>query len=121
MIRFLAALLFLTFLLAGSVLGARHLGWLSELPSYFFETLVFVALTTMVLYSYLNMMPPGRQFVQFYLLTMILKLLGYGAFAFVIIILDRPGAAANALFFIITYMAFTALETIFLYRKSRSA
>jgi hypothetical protein len=121
MIRFLAALLFLTFLLAGSVLGARHLGWLAELPSYFFEILVFVSLTTLVLYSYLYKVPPGKQFVQYYLLTMILKLLGYGAFGFVIIILDRPGAASNSLFFIVTYVAFTALETIFLYQKSRGA
>lgn len=121
MIRFLAALLFLTLLLAGSVLGARHVGWLTEVPSYFFEILVFVSLTTLVLYSYLHKIPSGKQFIQFYLLTTILKLLGYGAFGFVIIILDRPGAAANSLFFIITYVAFTALETFFLYRKSRSA
>lgn len=108
-------------MLAGAVLGARHLGWLTEAPSYFFEILVFVSLTTLVLYSYLHKMPSGKQFVQFYLLTMVLRLLGYGAFAFVIIFLDRPGAEANALFFIITYTAFMALETIFLYRKSRNA
>jgi hypothetical protein len=121
MLRFLAALIVLTLLLAGGVLGARQLGWLTALPSFFFEILVFVSLTTLVLYSYLYKMPSGKQFVQFYLLTMILRLLGYGAFAFVIIILDRPGAAENSLFFIVTYAAFMALETIFLYRKSRNA
>ena len=121
MIRFLAALIFLTLMLAGGVLGARHFGWMTDVPSYFFEILVFVSLTTLVLYSYLHKIPAGKQFVQFYLLTMILKLLGYGAFGFVIIMLDRPGAASNTLFFIITYLAFTALETFFLYRKSRSA
>ncbi|HEX7015567.1 MAG TPA: hypothetical protein VF191_08640 [Cyclobacteriaceae bacterium] len=121
MVRFLASLLALTLLLAGGVLGARHVGWLVQVPSYFFEILVFVSLTTLVLFSYLHKIPAGKQFVQFYLLTMILKLLGYGAFGFIIIILDRPGAAANTLFFIITYVAFTALETIFLYRKTRNA
>jgi fumarate reductase subunit D len=121
MIRFLAALLILTLLLAGGVMSARHLGWVTEVPSYFFEILVFVSLTTLVLYRYLHRVPSGKQFVQFYLLTTVLKLLGYGAFGFVIIILDRPGAAANTLFFIITYVAFTALETFFLYQKSRNA
>lgn len=119
MIRFLAALLFLTLLLAGGVLGGRHLGWLTEVPSYFFEILVFVSLTTLVLFSYLHRVPAGKQFIQFYLLTTVLKLLGYGAFGFVIIVLDRPGAAANSIFFIITYVVFTALETFFLYRKSQ--
>lgn len=121
MIRFLAALLFLTLLIAGGVLGARHMGWIVEVPSYFFEILVFVSLTTLVLYSYLHKIPSGKQFVQFYLLTTVLKLLGYGAFGFIIIVLDRSDAAANSLFFIITYVAFTALETLFLYQKSRSA
>src|SRR5690606_35907361 len=98
MIRVLAVHILLSLMLAGAVLGARHLGWLTEDPSYFFEILVFVSLTTLVLYSYLHKMPSGKQFVQSCLLTMVLRLLGSAAFACEILFLDRPGADANALF-----------------------
>ena len=61
-------------------------------------------------------------FVQLYLLFMVLKFLAYGAFVFILILKDKAGAEANALFFMATYFIFTALEVVFLFfRKERES
>lgn len=119
MIRFLISLVALALFISGCLFGAIHLGWIVNRPSHFVEILLFVFLTTLILFSYLHRAAPGPQFVQLYLLTMVLKLLGYGAFGLIIILSDRAGAPTNAAFFIITYVAFTTLEVVFLYRKIR--
>lgn len=119
MIRFLISLVALALLVSGCLFGALHLGWIVNRPSYFVEILLFVFLTTLILFSYLYRAAPGPHFVQLYLLTMVLKLLGYGAFGLIVILGDRAGAPANAVLFIVTYVAFTTLEVAFLYRKIR--
>lgn len=119
MVRFLVSLLALGLLISGSLFTALRLDWISQAPSYHVEILIFVFLTTLILFSYLHRAAPGPHFVQLYLLTMVLKILGYGAFGLIVILSDRPGAASNALLFIITYFMFTATEVIFLYRKIR--
>lgn len=119
MIRFLIGLLMLALFISGCLFGALRLGWIGHIPSYYVEILIFVFLTTLILFSYLYRAAPGPHFVQLYLLTMGLKLLGYGAFGLIIILSDREGAASNAALFIITYLAYTALEVAFLYRKIR--
>lgn len=119
MVRFLISLLILALLIYGSLFGALRLGWIDHVPTYYVEVLLFVFLTTLILFSYLYRAAPGAHFVQLYLLTMVLKLLGYAAFGLVIILSDRGGAASNAALFIITYLMFTALEVAFLYRKIR--
>ncbi|HLT72003.1 MAG TPA: hypothetical protein VKZ75_05100 [Cyclobacteriaceae bacterium] len=119
MVRFLISLVILALLISGCLFGALRLGWIDQAPSYYVEILIFVFLTTLILFTYLYRAAPGPHFVQFYLLTMVLKLLGYAAFGLIIILSDRDGAASNAVLFIITYFAFTALEVVFLYRKIR--
>lgn len=119
MVRFLISLIVLAGVITGALAAGVRLDWFAQAPSYHVEILIFVFLTTLILFSYLHRAAPGPHFVQLYLLTMALKLLGYGAFGLIIILSDRPGAAGNALFFILTYLAFTTLEVGFLYRKIR--
>lgn len=119
MVRFLISLVILAALIFGCLFGTLRLGWIDHVPSYYVEILLFVFLTTLILFSYLYNAAPGPHFVQLYLLTMVLKLLGYAAFGLIIILSDRGGAVPNAALFIITYLAFTALEVAFLYRKIR--
>lgn len=86
-------------------------------PSFFYETLIFLVFATVVVYVYLYKLNKPGIFVQFYLLTMALKLLGYGGYNLVMILQDKPGAVANVVFFMLVYVVFTALEIGFLYHK----
>jgi hypothetical protein len=120
MIRFLIGLLVAALVISGSVLAGVRLDWIAHAPSRFVEILIFLFLSTFILYTYLYRAAPGANFAQLYLLTVVLKLLGYAGFGFIIIWTDREGAAYNSAFFIITYIVFTALEVAFLYRKITS-
>lgn len=57
------------------------------------------------------------QFIQLYLLTMVVKLIAYGGFAVFVILEDRSHASLNIGFFLLSYLAFTVLELVFLYSK----
>lgn len=115
MIRF-----FLVLLGCGICIGVG--GLLAEtvyavhLPSFFFPTLILVVLSTGLLYRHLYSVS-REYFVQLYLLTIALKILAYGAYIFIVVMKDKPGATANVMFFMVLYIVFTALEIGFLYRK----
>ena len=117
MIRFILVLLVTGGVLALSGIVAVQQDILSGLPSFFFQTLIFLVFSTGVIYVYLDKAASPGFFVQLYLLTMAVKLLAYGAYNFVVILQDRPGAGENVVFFMIAYGLFTALEIAFLYRK----
>mgnify|MGYP003580014521 FL=1 len=60
-------------------------------------------------------------FVQLYLLSMVVKLVGCLIFLLLIVLADRAGAVANAVYFMVVYFVFTTAEIGFLYPKiSRS-
>jgi hypothetical protein len=117
LIRFILVLLVTGGVLALSGIVAVQQHILSGLPSFFFETLIFLVFSTGVIYAYLYKAATPGFFVQLYLLSMSVKLLAYGAYNFIVILQDRPGAGANVVFFMIAYGLFTALEIAFLYRK----
>jgi hypothetical protein len=87
-----------------------------QLPTYRWESLILLNFTTAVVFFYLIRSDRGL-FVQLYLLTLVIKLFAYAGFNLVIILKDRPNAAANVAFFFVVYLIFTTLELIFLYRK----
>ena len=91
-------------------------GSLDSFPSYFWITLAFLNLSTVLIFLYL-IRAPGNAFVQLYLLTMVIKLLAYCTYNIVIILRDRENAGINVGFFLITYLLFTTLELAFLYRR----
>jgi hypothetical protein len=121
MIRFFVALLVAAITIAGLTIVAKNLSWINTLPSFFYQTILFLLFATLVVFRYLYRIEKPDFFVQLYLLTMALKLLAYGAYNLIVILEDRRGAAQNVGFFMILYLLFTVLEVVFLYRKiSRS-
>jgi hypothetical protein len=93
-----------------------QMGLLPTLPGLFWEILICLALSTTILFRYLYR-AQSNSFVQLYLLTMVIKLLAYGAFAVFVILEDRAGAPLNIGFFLISYLLFTLLELVILYPK----
>lgn len=85
-------------------------------PSFIAEILVVLIFSTGLIYRYL--FRAGKEtFIILYFGTMVIKLLAYGAFVLVLIVLDRPGAPANVVFFLAVYTVFVLLEILFLYPK----
>lgn len=117
MIRFLASLVLTSALLTGSLLMAIRIGWMSGMPTFFIEIVVFLFLSTLGLYGFLLKASGGKNFIQVYLLTMVVKILAYAAFGLIVVYRDPEGAPSNVGIFAIAYLVFTALEIGFLYRK----
>ena len=113
MTRFLLTLTFTAFL----VLGVGFWG-LETPPEYFYQTLIFLFLSTVGLYRFLLRIKQQRPdfFVQFYLATMVVKLIAYGAYLFVIATNQKTKAMDDVVFFMVVYFVFTALEIGFLFR-----
>jgi hypothetical protein len=110
----------MTLLIVGLAWTACQLSWIHSFPSFFYQTLVLLVLSTYIMYGYLSR-TPSSVFVQFYLLVMVVKLLAYAGYNLLIIRSDPGEANGNVTVFLIIYVLFTALEVTFLYRKiSRS-
>lgn len=116
MIRFLASLFVSAFILGGAVWFGHRQG-LFSMPSFFYPTLLFLLFGTALIYRYLIKVEKPEFFVQLYLIMMTIKLVAYLAYCWVIVTQDKAGAAANVVFFMIVYFAFTALEIGFLFHK----
>jgi hypothetical protein len=93
--------------------------WGMEMRSeFFYRTLIFLFVCTAGLYRFLLRTKQQRPdfFVQFYLATMVVKLIAYGAYMFVVVTSQTEKAAADVVFFMVVYFIFTAIEIGFLYR-----
>ena len=86
-------------------------------PSFIYPTSVLLALATVMIYRYLYNQNDPQFFVKLYLISMVFKLLVYCGYVFTIVVLDKPGAFPNVVFFLCVYVVFTALEVMFLYHK----
>jgi hypothetical protein len=114
-------LLIAAMLIAGLTWFAWHQQWLKALPSFFYQTLIFLVFSTALIYGYLYKVSKPDFFVQLYLLTMAVKLMAYAAYNLLMVLKDQAGATLNVVFFMGAYFIFTFLEIRFLYRKiSRS-
>ncbi len=96
---------------------AREQEWIAILPSFFYQTLIFITFGTGLMYRHLYKANKPGAFVQLYLFMMVVKMIAFGAYAFMIVLKDREGANQNIVFFIICYFIFTALEIGFLFQK----
>jgi hypothetical protein len=115
--RFFSVLALVTLVILGlGIFGA----W--SLPSFYYQSLLLLFISTGGLYYYLLKIREKRPdyFVLFYLASIIIKLLAYGAYLALIIWEDRPGAFGNVVFFIAVYFLFTALEVGFLWQQMNS-
>lgn len=117
MIRFFVVLLVASLAVAGLAILARQLALIAALPSFFYQTILFLLFATFVIFRQLYRIEKRDFFVRLYLFTMVLKFIAYGAYNTIVILEDRAGAPANVTFFILIYLLFTALEVLFLYRK----
>lgn len=121
MVRFLIVALSLTVLLPVAARYSFDHGWIDQLPSFLYESTFLVAFITTVIFVYLYRMSKPSHFVQLYLLSMVVKLVGCLVFLVFMVLTDRDGAIANAVYFMVTYLTFTTTEIGFLYPKiSRS-
>lgn len=120
MIRYLSSILALLFAISGLVfLGARQAWW--PLPAFWMEILLFIFFITLVIgYNLLRLKKKQPDvFVQFYLLSIALKMVAGLAFIFFLVI-DSPNEAyGSTALFIISYILFTALEVLFLVSRDR--
>jgi len=116
-IRFFLVLSVAALAIAGIMMVAIRLTWIDALPSFFYRTILFLMFATFVVFRYLYKADKSGFFVQLYLLTMAVKFIAYGVFNVIVIREDPAGAASNVAFFIFSYLVFTALEVVFLYRK----
>jgi hypothetical protein len=114
--RFFIVLLFTAAVIAAAVLFAVSSGYFNK-PSFFLKTLILLTFSTGLIYVYLYKANKPALFLQLYLLTMVVKLLAYCAYNLVMILRDKPAAAGNVVFFMVTYFVFTMLEIGFLYHK----
>lgn len=118
MIRFGIVLMISATALALLTVFACQQLWIPKLPSFFYQTLIFLLFSTSTIFVYLfKVNKPGFFFIQLYLLTMVVKFIAYGAYNLLMIMDDRAGASLNVVFFMILYFTFTAVEIGFLYRK----
>ncbi|MEP6735757.1 MAG: hypothetical protein ABJA70_09580 [Chryseolinea sp.] len=117
MIRFTIVLVSMAVLCVCLMLMAARLSWVVSVPSFFYQTLILLVTTNLVIYRYLIKIKRPDFFVQLYLLTIAVKLLAYGGYITWIIIDDKAGAIPNVAVFLMLYVAFTVVEIVFLYRK----
>lgn len=115
MLRFLTIVIIMTILL-GSItyLGYRGEWW--GLPTYWIEILFFVLFMTVVVYYKLNKLRVRQPeaFTQFYLLSIVLKMIG-GLTLISFIVWDNPASTiGNVTLFMVSYLTLTFLEVYFL-------
>ncbi|HEU5146388.1 MAG TPA: hypothetical protein VFT90_06730 [Chryseosolibacter sp.] len=121
MFLFLIVALLLTVLLPVAVRYFFAQGWIDQLPSFLDASTFLMAFITSVIFVYLYRMNRSSHFVHLYLLSMVIKLVACLIFVVLIVLADRGGAVANAVYFMIAYFIFTTAEIGFLYPKiSRS-
>jgi hypothetical protein len=89
-------------------------------PSLWMEIVFFLFFITLILTNYLfNLRQKQPQvFVQFYLLSITIKIIAGLGFVFLLIWKAPSEVRGNVGLFIISYLIFTGLEVIFLMRKA---
>jgi hypothetical protein len=119
--RFFITIIVLTLALPPAVGFMYDQEWIARKPSFLRETTWLVAFATSLIFFNLYRWSKPRLFVQLYLLSMVVKLLACFAYTVLMILKDREGAVPNAIYFLVIYFVYTALEIAFLYRKISSA
>lgn len=113
MAKFILAAIIVSLLL----IGGGYL-FFETLPGFFWQSLVLLNLSTIGLYRIMVNIKRDKPdyFVPLYLATLILKLLAFGTYIFLMVKLQPEWRIQNVVFFMVGYVIFTGLETVFLYR-----
>jgi hypothetical protein len=122
MIRFTVGVIAISVLLWAGTEWFAMKGLMDRLPSYLLEILLLLSVSTIVIFYFLQKMKTTEplDFVKNFLLSVVLKIVLSGAFVFILIKLDPVGANTNAIFFMISYLFFTAYEIIVLTKKKNA-
>lgn len=115
--QFFVALIILSLVLLAGLYFAVSFKWIEAVPSFGYPTLIFLAFSTALIIKYLYRQKDSATFVQLFLLLMVVKLIAFFAYLIAIAILERETLFENAVFFLICYLFYTALEIGFLYRQ----
>ncbi|HEX5171166.1 MAG TPA: hypothetical protein VFW11_18445 [Cyclobacteriaceae bacterium] len=116
MLRFFFALTAVALIVWAGLEISIYKNWIPGAPSFSKEILFLLFITTLIIFFKLIQIKENA-FVQFYLLSMAIKILAYVSFNLAVILSDKKGASSNVLFFMIVYILFTILEIAFLYRR----
>lgn len=114
MLRFTISLLVSALVLCGSVYLLASQGYF-PVPSYYLETTLIFVLSTWVIFKKLVKIESPNTFAQAYLGSIVLQLLVWISYLGVVLYLDRSGANANTVYFLINCLIFIALEVSFLF------
>jgi hypothetical protein len=93
--------------------------WLVAWPSFTIGIIFFLGFSTSIIYWYLSNLKDPSGFVQFYLLSISVKMLSGFALIILVFFEDKPGIALNAGLFLVGYSLFTAVEIILLRKLIR--
>jgi hypothetical protein len=118
MFRVIFYLLLSAALVAAVIIAGNFLAWWN-MPTYWIEILAVNFFITVVLYAYLLKVQTQEPqiFTQFYLLSIVLKMVG-GLTLITYIVWDAPGEAiGNVVTFISSYFIFTIVEVSSLLKK----
>lgn len=120
-IRFITALFFSSVLL---VLGVHilHAIYRIPIPSFYLEIIIYFFCSA--LFSFYKLNTPKRNeplgFVQLLMASIVLKIIIGCVLIYILFRLDPNGANSNALFFVISYLLFTACEvTVLTIKKNK--
>lgn len=105
-------------MLSGAVVALERANIIQDEPTFFVEIVIFLTVTTAFLFRFV-VRAAADNFIQAFLLSMVVKLMAYGAFLFFVIWEDQQNAIPNAVLFLVGYLLFTAIEIFYLYRKSQ--
>lgn len=113
MARFIIATIIVSLLL---VVGGYL--FFETLPGFFWESIILLILSTVGLYKFLVNIKRDKPdfFIPLYLATLTVKLVAFGAYIFLMAKLQPEWMFENVVFFMVGYVIFTGLETVFLYR-----
>ena len=108
---------YVTFLFTGIVIYVctwtmMHAGWISQFPSFTVPILLFFFGVTTLIYRYINwfLAYGAAAQMQFYLGSILVKLLMGCGFLWIMIIIDRVNITSNAVLFLVSYALFTGVE-----------
>lgn len=119
MTRFIILLIIAAALIAIAVVAGDRLNWWA-LPTYWKEILIVNFFITIIIFAYLQKVQNQQPqiFTQFYLLSIVLKMIG-GLSLITFVVWDAPAAAiGNVVTFIVSYLVFTVLEVISLLKQN---
>lgn len=94
-------------------------GYWSALPGFMWPTTLGLLVITVSVHALSLHLADSRpqEFVQFFLLIMVVKLLIYMIYNLVMILNEPREALANVIFFFSLYISFTLVETLFMFNK----